>query len=179
MKNIMLVLAGVIIGVVALGVVGFAYAQVQNPPDAQFAQGYGPGMMGGLGRGVMSGYRLGMMGDGNYGPMHTYMVDSFAAALGLTPEELQTRIDAGESMWQVAQSQGLSDEEISALMLEARGEALQKAVAAGALTQEQANWMITHMQQSGMSPGFCHGAGGAASGWQRGPGWRWNNTPQN
>ena len=179
MKNIMLVLAGALIGVVALGVVGFAYAQVQNPPDEQLPQGYGPGMMGRLGRGMMGAYGPAMMRDGNYGPMHTYMVDSFAAALGLTSEELQAKIEAGETMWQVAQDQGLTDEEISVLMLTARTEALQKAVDAGALTQEQADWMNTHMQQSGMGSGFCHGAGGATDGLQRGPGWRWNNAPEN
>lgn len=175
MKNILLVLAGILIGVVVLGVAGFAYAQVQDPPGAQFLQGYGQGMMGGAGRGMMGGYGRGMMGSGGYGPMHTYMVDAFASALGMTSEELQAKIEAGETMWQIAQAQGLSDEEISALMLGARSDALQKAVEAGALTQEQAEWMTAHMQQSGMTPGFCHGAGGG----QRGAGWRWNNTPEN
>ena len=175
MKNILLVLAGILIGVVVLGVAGFAYAQVQTPPDAQFPQGYGPGMMGGGGRGMMGGYGRGMMGNGTYGPMHTYMVDALASALGMTSEELQAKIEGGETMWQIAQAQGLSDEEISALMLAARSDALQKAVEAGALTQEQADWMTAHMQASGMTPGFCHGAGGG----QRGPGWRWNNAPEN
>jgi hypothetical protein len=169
MKNVMLVLAGILIAVVAFGVAGFAYAQTQNPPD-QFPQGYGLGMMGSYGRGMMGGYGGGMMRNGAYGPMHTYMVDAFAEALGIAPEELQAKIEAGETMWQIAQAQGLSDEELSALMLEARSDALQKAVEAGALTQEQANWMTQHMQQSGMTPGTCHGAGG---------GWRWNNAPQN
>ena len=176
MKNVLLVLAGILVGVVALGVVGFAYAQVQNPPDSQFPQGYGAGMMGGAGRGMMGGYGSVMMGNGTYGAMHTYMVDAFASALGMTSADFQAKIEAGETMWQIAQAQGLSDEEISTMMLTARSDALQKAVEAGVLTQEQADLMNEHMQGSGMTPGFCHGAAG---GGQRGSGWRWNNAPEN
>ena len=159
MKNVMLILAGVVIGVVVLGVAGLAYAQVQGPSGGYF----GPGMMGGYGRGMMGGYRQGMMGGSGYGPMHTYMVEAFAEGLGLTAEELQEKIEAGSSMWEIAAAEGLSEDEISALMLSARSTALEEAVAAGALTQEQADWMNQHMAQmlaAGMKPGACHGAGG-------------------
>jgi hypothetical protein len=167
MKNILLVLAGVLIGVVALGVVGFAYAQVQTPPDAEFPQGYGPGMMGRSGRGMMGAYGAGMMRDGSYGPMHTYMVDGFAAALGLTTEDLQAKIDAGETM----AGRPLKSEEISALML-AR-EALQRLLMRGPTKQQIDE---SHMQQSGIV--LAPAAGGATDGWQRGPGWRWNTAPE-
>ena len=83
-------------------------------------------------------------------------------------------------MWQVAEAQGFSQEEIQEKMLAARTQALEAAVAAGALTQEQADWMSQHMGQrgaNGMGPGNCPGMGGAGNA-RRGPGWRWNDQPQ-
>jgi hypothetical protein len=172
MKKILWISALALIAVAVLGVAGFAYAQTQTPPDAPL---FGFGMMrrnGGFGPGMMRGW-----GQAGYGPMHTYMVETFAEALGLTPEELQARLDDGETMYTIAQAQGLSDEEFSTLMVEARTKALEDAVADGVLTQEQADWMVQHMAQmqaSGFGPGNCPMHNGA-NGQGRGPGWRWNN----
>lgn len=151
------IIIGISILVVAvLAVVGFAwartaYAQTQTPPYP----GYGYGMMGGQYGG------FGMMGNWDYGPMHQYMVAGLAEALNLTPEEVQSRIDNGETPWQIAQAQGLSDEQIQQVMLDAHDKALDEAVKAGLLTQEQADWMDQHMESmwSGNFSGFggCHG----------------------
>jgi hypothetical protein len=159
---------------------GTAYAQAQNPPSP-----YRPyGMMGGQygGYGMMGGY--GIMGAGNYGPIHEYMVAGLAEALNLTPEEIQTRIDNGETPWQIAQAQGLSDEQIQQVMLDAHDKALDKAVEAGLLTQDQADWMDQHMESmwSGDFDGFggCHGpgdAGDAGSSTRFGPMMRGSNGP--
>jgi Protein of unknown function (DUF2680) len=141
-------------------------------------------MMGGQygGYGMMGGF--GMMGAGNYGPMHQYMVEALAEALKLTPEEVQSRIDGGETPWQIAQSQGLSQDQIQQLMLDAHDKALDKAVEAGLLTQEQADWMDQHMESmwSGDGTGFggCHGANGTSdstSGTRYGPMMRGYNQP--
>jgi hypothetical protein len=157
-----------------------AYAQSQTPN----APGFPYGMMGGQsgGYGMMGGYS--MMGAGNYGPMHQYMVEALAEALKLTPEELQARIAAGETPWQIAQSQGLNQDQIQQLMLDAHDKALDKAVQAGLLTQEQADWMDQHMESmwSGDGAGFggCHGANGGSSstpGTRYGPMMRGNNQP--
>ena len=172
MKKFLWIGALALISLAVLGVAGFAYAQTQTPPDAPF---YGPGMMrrnGGFGPGMMGGW-----GQAGSGPMHPYMVEAFAEALGLTPEELQAKLDDGETMYTVAQAQGLSDEEFSTLMVEARTTALEKAVADSVLTQEQADWMIqrmAQMQAQGFGPGAggCGGFGGRMMG-----GWRWNNQP--
>jgi glycosyltransferase A (GT-A) superfamily protein (DUF2064 family) len=107
------------------------------------------------------------------------MVNAFAEAIGLTSEEVQSRLQAGETMWQIAESQGFSDEEIADLMLAAREAALAQAVSDGVITQEQADLMLERMQQmhaNGFGPGSCHGAGPGGNG--RGPGWRSNNWPQ-
>jgi hypothetical protein len=109
-----------------------AYAQSQTPN--------GPGYP----YGMMSGF--GMMGGYGYGPMQTYMVQGLAEALNLQPADLQKRLAAGETPWQIAQSQGLSDAQIQQAMLDAQDKALDAAVKDGFLTQQQADWMDQHME---------------------------------
>jgi uncharacterized protein YidB (DUF937 family) len=172
MKKLLAVSAIVVLAVLILGVAGFAYAQSQTPPPPDAP--YGRGMMGGWGN---RGYGPGMMGrwgQGGYGPMHEYMEDAFAEALGISHEDLEAKLDAGETMWTIAQAQGFSDDETAKLMVDARTKALEKAVADGVLTQEQADWMIQHMQQAqdaGFGPGTCHGFSDSG----RGPARQWNN----
>jgi len=170
LKKTIFVLAAVLTLVLALGAAGYAYAQTLTPPQPYGGMmsgneyGHMNGMMngqpgnGGMMGGPVDGHLSGMM-NGTYGPMHEYMVNTLAEALGLTPEELQSRIDAGETMWDVALAQGLSEEEISILMQSAHNLAIEKAVADGVITQEQADWMNNHMQQmhgDGAIAGGCH-----------------------
>ena len=42
--------------------------------------------------------------------MHDYMEQALAARLGLTEAEIEDRLAAGESMWSIAQAQGLTDD---------------------------------------------------------------------
>ena len=159
-----------ILALAVLSAVGFAwaqtaYAQTQTPPFP----GYQHGMMGGQagGYGMMGrqhgGY--GMLGAETYGPMHDSMVDALAEALNLAPEEVQTRIDNGETPWQIAEAQGLNQDQIGQLMQDAHDKALEGAVEGGTLTQEQADWMDQHMESmwSGDFSGYgsCPGMGGA------------------
>jgi hypothetical protein len=191
MKKILLVLAGFMIAVSVFGVAGFAYAQNQTPPapgypygpgmmgdNDGFGRGYGHGMMGGYGHGYEHGMHVlsgveGMGWDDEHGPMHEAMIAVLAQAIDLTPEELQARHDAGETMWQIAESEGLSAEEIQELMLSAHDTALEDAVANGQLREDQAEWMDTHMEQmwsgeygNGGFGGHCGGGGWSASRWQ-------------
>lgn len=157
-----IIIGASVITLAALATAGFvwagtAFAQSQYPPSPDYPYG----RMGGLyhGYGMMGGY--GMWGTGNYGPMHEYMVAALAEALNLTPEEIQARIEEGETPWQIAQAQGLSDEQIQELMENAHDKALVEAVEAGLLTEDQAEWMDQHMESmwSGDFNGFggCHG----------------------
>lgn len=173
MKKILIAIA--VLVVAAFGVVGYASAQSQNPPQAENA--YGPGMMNGFAANQQNGFRhssgtLGyeMMGprmagvDGDEGPLHDSMVDALAETLGLTPTEIETRHDAGETMWDIATSQGLSIEAIQKLMTSAHDTALENAVANGALTAEQASWMNNRMEQMWTADGEpCVGGNGAFS----------------
>src|SRR5512143_1763387 len=113
MKKFMLIAAVLAVALIVLGVAGFAYAQSQTPTVPN--RGYGAGMMGGAGRGMMAGGGMmsgrGMMANGSVGPMHTYMIQALGDKLGMTVEDLQARLDKGETPYQVAQSQGLTDEQ--------------------------------------------------------------------
>ena len=163
MKKFMLFAAVLAVALIVLGVAGFAYAQSQTPTVPN--RGYGAGMMGGAGRGMMAGGGMmsgrGMMANGSVGPMHTYMIQALADKLGMTVEDLQARLDKGETPYQVAQSQGLTDEQVTDLMEQAHDTALKAAVAAGTISQEQADWMDSHMEQmwqnGGTGFGACHG----------------------
>lgn len=170
MKKLVLIGVVVIVAMLALGVAGFAYAQEPQPTEpVPFGQGNsrGSGMMG---RGGMMG-RWNQGVTGQYGPMHEYMVGAMAEALGMTEEALDAELAAGKTMWQVAEAKGLSLEDYQKLMLDARTAALEKMVADGVLTQDQADWMLNRMQ--GMwSQGGCPMNGGAS-----GRGGRWNTPP--
>ena len=145
MKKSLIVVTIVSVAVLALATAGFAYAQ---------SGGANPG---GFGRGGHG------MGDGE-GLLHEVMVDSMASALGLTPEELETRHEAGETAYDIAISQGLSADEASILIAEARSDALAQAVSEGLITQDQADWMLERQGSMGAGIGECDGTGPIGNG---------------
>lgn len=166
------------------------YGMGGNGPKSSFNNGqgqtstpdeypYGPDMMDGYnGYGMMGGgYGMmgsGMMGwNGQEGPMHEVMIDSLAQNLNLTPEEIETRHDAGETILEIARAEGLSNEEIRDLMFSVHDTVLEKAVNDGWLTQDQADWMVEHMNQMwGGDYAHCGNNtwNGAGVGWH-GMGW--------
>jgi len=99
-------------------------------------------------------------GDGGAGTgiPHGFRVEAFADALGVTADELDTRLEAGETLTAVAADLGISAEDLPALWLEARSAALEAAVADGVFTAEQASWIEARMLAGG------HRLGGAGTG---------------
>lgn len=190
------------LALIVFGAVGFAYAQSQdNTPTSTPSTSSGPGMMG---RGLQSGNPgragNGMMGNrgasqngyacpfadgdeaGEYGPLHTYMLNAFAQALGLTPEELTTRLQAGDTLWVIAQEKGMTAEQFQQMMTTARTTALNLAVTDGVITQAQADFMLQRMNTmmgNGFGPGFGGGRGmnGAGMGGCPFNGGQRNNQP--
>lgn len=130
------VLSGLLFGAVTA-----ANAQAPTPaPVPPYGNGYGPhGMMGG-GYGVMAQYRE---------QIHA----AIAQALGLTVEEFEAAIAAGKKLPQIAAEQGVAVEDVWAAARAAREAAIQQAVADGVITQEQANWMLSRMQQAARNRG--------------------------
>jgi len=122
-----------------------------------YGNGYGPGgMMGDYGPGGMMGergnrYGHGMMGGRGMviargvGIMHDYMISAFASTVGLTVEEVDTRLANGETLKQIAIAQGTTEADLPALASKVRQVALDKAVADGVITQAQADLMLERM----------------------------------
>lgn len=147
MKKTLLIVGLVFAALTVVGV-GAVFAQDETPP-------YG-------GRGTMNGG----------GVMHTFMVTEFAKKLDLNVNDINTRLAAGETMYDIALSAGVTAEEFPAVMTEVRAAALDAAVAANVITQEQADRMKSHgYGQGGMhGSGNCDGTGpqGQAGGYGRG-----------
>ena len=130
MKKTLLIVALVVLALGAVGV-GVVAAQSGQQPYGQ--------------RGTVDGV----------GPMHDYMEQAMADAVGLSLDEFEARHDAGETFYQIALAQGFSAEEIPALMQDARAKALDAAVAAGVITQDQADWMGSRgFGRGGMMGGY-------------------------
>jgi hypothetical protein len=136
MKKTILIIALVFAALAALGV-GAAFAQDVTPPFT----GQGP------------------MRNGD-GPLHTFMVVEWAKKLDLNVNDINNRLAAGESMYDIALSAGVTAEEFPAVMTEVRTNAVNAGVAANVITQEQADWMLSHNQGGGMhGNGNCTGTG--------------------
>jgi hypothetical protein len=149
MKKLFVSIVVISIAVLALGIAGVAYAQTttQNPNS-----GYGIGMMGG--RGPRGGMGAGHM-NGGEGYLHDYMIAAFAEKLNIPVDELESRIDNGETIAQIASSQGLTVEQFRSLMTEARAQAIDQALKDGKLTQEQSDWMTQRgFSQMGQGRGY-------------------------
>lgn len=159
---------------VAFGSIAMASAQTETPviPENTFSQGMN-GNRGARG-GMMGGWRsAGVSPAGMEGPLHDYMLTAISNVFGVTPEELQGLHDAGTTMWDFAQQKGMTQEQFLDLMLQARTQALEKAVADGIITQEQADWMLSRWSRMGNNgAGIC-----TEDGVSRGNGGRWNNQP--
>ena len=144
------------LGALALLATGAAFAQTAQPPVPGNGNGYG-------------------FGNGG-GPLHEYMDKAMAQALGISVDAFEARRAAGETAYQIALSQGISADKIPALLSQARTSGLDAAVAAGAITQAQADWMKS--RGAGMGNGNCTGTGQQFGTGMMGRGGRWQqNTP--
>lgn len=119
MKVSKVMLAVLVVGlVVGAGfLVDTAYAQGNNPPGNRPFPGRGLGA------------RM-MLAEGDH-PLHEYLIAAFSEALGLSESVLESRLDAGETMIDIALSTGLSQDEAWALIQDAHQAALEAAQADG------------------------------------------------
>lgn len=96
MKKTILIVALVLAAVAVMGIgAGVVFAQDVTPPY----NGQGP------------------MRNGE-GPMHTFMVIEFAKKLEMNVNDINTRLAAGETMYDIALSTGVTAEEFPAVMTE-------------------------------------------------------------
>ena len=89
------------------------------------------------------------------GYLHTYMVAAFAEKLSLNVEDVNARLTAGASMYDIAIASGVKVEDIPALMVDVRSQALSAAVKDGVITQAQADWMNSRGFGRGYGTGNC------------------------
>ena len=149
-KNLIVALVATLaIGLIAAGSV---FAQGNEPPTQPFARGQ-------------------MTRGGGTGYLHDYMLDAFAEELGLTVDEINARLDAGETMFDIVGS-----EDFYTVMTDVRSAALDAALADGVITQEQADWMKT---RGGHGTGACDGSGQFDGSGMRGRGGRGGGRGQN
>ena len=165
MKKVLLIGSLVIVGILVFGAVGIASAQTLLPRLAgssmlaNFESRSSVMNSQGTGTGMTSGGR-GMMGQSGSGLLQDYMLAGFAAAFDLDVADLQARIDAGETMHDVALSLGYTQESFTELMVTVRTDAINQALADGVITQEQADWMLSRLAQraeAGFGTGVCTG----------------------
>ncbi|MCU0488636.1 MAG: hypothetical protein MUE67_06770 [Anaerolineales bacterium] len=177
-KKLLYVGLGALITLVVLGAAGLVYAQSQTPPTPPSAdagdntwpgmgwRGARMGMMDGARQAGKASFRQGRITgqlQAMAGPLHEYKVQAMAEALGLTVDQVEERLAAGETMWQIAQAQGITLEAFQTKMVEAAKNAINLALADGKITQAQADWMLSRTEQMGVNgfgPENCPGMGG-------------------
>ncbi len=151
----------------------------------RFAEGVGPGGMGGFGRrGGMMG-RSGGFGGGMMGGSQSSLLAVAAEELSMTVEELAAALENEDTntIAAVAAAQGVDPQVIVDAFVAQRAEWMAQAVEDGRMTQEQADYMLDHMQEEVLEhldtpytgaggPGGCFGGGqgGSWRGGMMGPG---------
>lgn len=125
----------------------------------------GRGMMPGgrFGGHGMMGQPFGMVGSSIFGDR----LDIVAEALEMTAEELRTELDAGRSLLAIAEAQGLDETELQAGIQAVLSDRIDAAVAAGDLTQSQADALKARLERQNAFFGRGFGPGGLG---MRGPG---------
>jgi len=142
-----------VVGFTAFGFVGDVNAQIDTPLY--------PGN-GGNGRGPAAGAGTGMPVAQNInldGLLDDAMAAIIADGLGISVEDLQARLAAGETLVEIGVSLGFDVETVIALHDQARVDVLTQAVADGLITQEQADWLISRLDNGQYGAGTAAGTG--------------------
>ena len=139
--------------------VGAAFAQTDTPPPAQAAPTTPTQPDAGkLGRGFGFGFKGGNMAT----------FDAVATALGLTPTQLFEQLHSGKTLTQIAEAQGVDlatvETAANASRVQAMKDRIAAAVAAGTITQEQADWMLQGIEKGWGFGGKGFGFGGRGHG---------------
>ena len=151
---------------VVLGITVLSFSMV-GPALAAGGNGYGGGTAGGNGdsNGNQGEIRTGVpreMSATVEGVLSDLIHENLAASLGISVDLLTTRLEAGETFSDIALSLGFDYAEINAMLVQARSDAIEQAVAEGLITQEMADWLKLHGNDNpatGNGDGVCDGSG--------------------
>lgn len=179
MKKLVLIGLGFVLAVAVFGVAGFAYAQTQEPPEPQNADGSEfPNGRGGWSRGTRGGmqggqmnFASGMMGfgleDGEEDPLHNYLWPAIVDAFGLTDEQVDAFALVRETMQGIRSD--FSQEETRDAFKHAMITAIDNALAEGAISEDQAAQWLERMEQGeDRPPNMPFGGRGQADGYRKG-----------
>ena len=127
-----------------------------------FAQGYGPG-----GNGTYTGTSINMEVT-----LSNYMPAAMADVLGLSADEINSRLASGETFTTIALSLDYTTDQLPALMTSVREKAIELATTGGVLTADQAAFLLNNqyggnargngvgtasMYSTGNGTGICDG----------------------
>ena len=133
MKNLFKTLA--IVAVIGIALASTSSVFAQTTSNGGSTGSFGGGAMG-------NGRRGGSQGNQTYAPqdgiVHDALISAFADALGLTVDELNTRLADGETMSEIALSTGMTYDEFRVLLNEIHELVIDQAVMDGIMTQTQA-----------------------------------------
>ena len=139
MKKILIVVA--LVSVLSLIGIGVALAQDETPETPEFP------------------YRFG--GHAGEGWIQEYMHTAMAAALGISPEDYESRMAAGQTLYDIAEELGIDIDTLGELHLQARLSAMDMAFEAGAIAEEQYQFFQERMElNEGFGPGRMMDRGG-------------------
>lgn len=141
-----------VVGAVAVLMTGIAMAQEETPTTPENTLPY-------QGKPGMRGFDRGLGGEAG--------LAAAAEALGMTTEELSAELWAGKTLADIAEEKGVDLVELQASVQAAAQaarvtqmqDAINQAVEAGTITQENADWLLEGIQK-GFIPGFGFAGGG-------------------
>jgi len=157
MKKVLLTVT--ILGIAILSVAAVSPAQAAEPlrigpdNDASLGTGDSNGNQGTLGTGTGIPVEQNINLDG---ALEDLIHANLADLLDIPLDVLNARLDAGETITEIALSLGFDSGTISDILALARADALAQAVVLGLITQEQADWLASRGTQTpGTGDGDC------------------------
>ena len=153
----------IVLTIIGIALLSFSIASPALAADLVRGGGNSRGSGGGYGHGGANGTGTGIPVEQNInldGALEDLFHANLAEALGIDPDVLTSRIEAGETFSDIATSLGYDLAAVQEMLAAARVDALAQAVADGTLTQEQADWLTargSHMGAYGLGDGTCDG----------------------
>ena len=130
-------IGGLLVVMLAVGVVGATNVLAQGPTDAPLHGGHGPGSRG------LGGVEL----------------EAAAKALGMTTDEVTAALQSGQTLQDLAEKAGVDMADVQAAIQAAHEtemrDRIQQAVDDGTITQANADWLL-----EGLDKGYIGGPGG-------------------
>src|SRR5919199_64535 len=111
---------------------------------------------------------LGAKGGRNLAGVQQAMLDAAAKTLKITPQEVMQQLRSGQTLAQLAQAHGTTEQNVTSAAVAAAKTQLDKAVTNGSLTRGQADAIYNRLQQAGSNLFGKHGRGSGRNGHKRG-----------